>query len=166
MEPPTRGAETEVTYQGQFGQHWARHLESLFPLHRPMPGDWNYFREGLNQLYFTKDFQSTKSSSHMMLLSWRGSFHLGKTPVSPVVLIDKRSARDCNVFSLHVLKESVLLMLEEEMLMGESSVGGLCRETIELIICVVLSGLSLLRWFHLPTSTSVLVLSPSNATCL
>lgn len=74
------------------------------------------------------------------------------------------------MFSLHVLEDFVLLMLEEEeMLAGESSAGscaagGRCMETVELIICVVLSGLSLLRWFHLPTSARVAVLSPSNAT--
>lgn len=72
-------------------------------------------------------------------------------PVSPAVPIDKRSARQSNVFSLRVLEGSVLLTLDEKaMLAGESSagscaVGGLCMETVQLIICVVLSGLSLLR---------------------
>lgn len=119
-----------------------------------------------------KAFQSTKSSSRVTLLSWRGSFHLSETPLSPVAPIDKRSARQSNVFSLHVLKNSVLLTLEEkEMLAGESSAGscatgGLRMETVEMIICVVLSGLSLLRWFHLPTSARVAVLSPWNATWL
>lgn len=62
-------------------------------------------------------------------------------------------------------KTLVLLMLEEkEMLAGESSAGscaagGLRMEPVELVICVVLSGLSLLRWFHLPTSVWVAVLS-------
>lgn len=119
-----------------------------------------------------KAFQSTKSSSHVTLLSWRGSFHLGETPVSPMAPIDKRSAQGSNVFSLHVLEDSILLMLEEkEMLAGESSAGscaagGLRMETVELIICVVLSGLSLLSWFHSPPSAHVAVLSLSNATWL
>lgn len=46
-------------------------------------------------------------------------------------------------------------------LCGSSSAGGLRMEALELIICVVLSGLSLLRWFHLPTSAWVAALSPS-----
>lgn len=118
-----------------------------------------------------KAFQSTKSSSHVTLLSWWGSFHLGETPVSPMAPIDKRSAQGSNVFSLHVLEDSILLVLEEkEMLAGESSAGscaagGLRMETVELIICVVLSGLSLLRWFHSPPA-HVAVLSLSNATRL
>lgn len=119
-----------------------------------------------------KSFQSMKSSSCMTLLSWWGSFHLSETPVSPAVPIDKGAARRSNVFSLHVLEDSVLLMLEEkEKLVGESSAGscaagGLRMEAVELIICVVLSGLCLLRWFHLPTSGRVAVLSLTNATRL
>lgn len=45
-----------------------------------------------------------------------------------------------------------------------SAAGGLCMEALGLIICLVLSGLSLLRWFHLPASAWVAVLSPSNGT--
>lgn len=92
-----------------------------------------------------------KCGSHVTLLSRQGSFYLSEMPVSPAVPIDKRSARQSDVFSLHVLEVSVLLMLDEKAkLAGESSAGscaagGLCTETVELIICVVLSGLSLLR---------------------
>jgi len=55
------------------------------------------------------------------------------------------------VFSLHMLGDSDLLMLEEQEMLavvssaGSCAAGGLCMETVELIICVVLSELSLLR---------------------
>lgn len=49
-------------------------------------------------------------------------------------------------------------------LCGSSAAGGLRVEAVEPIICVVLSGLSLLRWFHLLTSAWVAVLPPSNGT--
>lgn len=44
--------------------------------------------------------------------------------------------------------------------------GGLCTEAAWWIICVALSGLSLLRWFNVPASERVALLSLSNTTLL
>lgn len=83
-QPPTRGADTEVTHQGQFGQHWARYLHNLFSLHR----ETKVTAEKASSSPIYGGFLRMKSSSWMTqsLLSKQGTGE-------PCSAINKRAAQ-------------------------------------------------------------------------